>query len=488
MHNRWQRVPMAKGDSKARSHDFSEVALGYNEREAVKEASRCLLCPTPQCIKGCPVGIDIRSFIKLIKEKQYFKAALKIKEKNSLPAICGRVCPQEDQCQKFCALGKKGDPISIGNLERFVADFEWKRGVEIPVKAVPTGKKVAVVGAGPAGLTVAAELSKLGHQVTIFEALHVAGGVLIYGIPEFRLPKNIVTREVEYIEKLGVDIHTDALIGRLFTIEELLENGFQAVFVGTGAGLPQFLGIPGENLTGIYSANEFLIRVNLMRSFKFPSFDTPISVGKRVAVIGGGNVAIDSARTALRLGAECVSIVYRRSRREMPARKDEIVNAEEEGVKFHYLVSPSRFFGDEKGRVKAMEYFYAKLGKPDRSGRRKPIPIPGSTGTMDVDTVVVAIGRTPNPIIQNTTKGLEVTKHGIIVIEDATGETSINGVYAGGDITTGEATVISAMGAGKKAANSIHTYLNINSKPSQISTALEVSNQITARADPGLKR
>ena len=478
LHNRWQSVPMAKRDSKARSHDFIEVALGYTEGEAIKEALRCLMCPTPQCIKGCPVGIDIPAFIKLIKEKQYSEAARKIKEKNSLPAICGRVCPQEEQCQKFCALGKKGDPVSIGRLERFVADLEQEKGVEVPAKAGPTGKKVAVVGAGPAGLTVAAELAKLGHHVTIFEALHVAGGVLVYGIPEFRLAKNIVKQEVEYIKKLGVDLRTDALIGKLFTIEELLKNGFQAVFVGTGAGLPQFLDIPGENLTEVYSANEFLIRVNLMRSYKFPSFDTPIRVGKRVAVIGGGNVAMDSARTALRLGAENVSIVYRRSRKEMPAREEEIVNAEEEGIKFHYLVSPTRFLGDEQGRVKAMEYVCAKLGKPDESGRRKPVQIPGLTGIMDVDTVIVAIGRTPNPIIQSTTKGLKTTKHGIIMINDATGQTSVNGVYAGGDITTGEATVISAMGAGKKAAHSIHEYLNTDIKPSQISTSFEVSRQI----------
>lgn len=477
LQNRWQSVPMTKKDPKVRSHNFTEVALGYAEEETVKEASRCLTCPTPQCVKGCPVEIDIPAFIKLIKEKQYVEAVRKIKEKNSLPAICGRVCPQEEQCQKFCVLGKKGDPVSIGRLERFVADFEREKGVEVPAKVKSTGKKVAVVGAGPAGLTVAAELAKLGHQVTIFEALHAAGGVLLYGIPEFRLPKSIVQQEVEYIKKLGVELHTDALIGRLFTIEDLCKNGFEAVFVGTGAGLPQFLGIPGENLSEIYSANEFLIRVNLMKSYKFPSFDTPIRVGKRVVVIGGGNVAMDSARTALRLGAECVSIVYRRSREEMPAREEEIINAEEEGIKCHYLVSPTRFLGDEQGRVKAMEYICMKLGEPDESGRRKPIPIPGSHGIMDVDTVIVAVGRTPNPIIQSTTSGLETTKHGIIVVNEATGQTSLEGVYAGGDITTGEATVISAMGAGKKAARSIHEYLTSNIKPFQTSTAFEVSDQ-----------
>jgi glutamate synthase (NADPH/NADH) small chain len=473
--NRSQRVPLTKRDPKARSRDFREVTTGYSKEEAVTEASRCLKCLVPQCVKGCPVGIDIPAFIELIKERQFSKAIRKIKEKSSLPAICGRVCPQAAQCQKFCALGKKGDPISIGHLERFVADLEREEGLEIPEKTEPTGKRVAVVGAGPARLTVASELAKLGHQVTIFEALHEAGGVLVYGIPEFRLPKRIVKQEVDYIKKIGVTLQTDALIGRLLTIEELLKNGFKAVFIGTGAGLPRFLGIPGENLTEIFSANEFLIRVNLMRAHKFPLANTPIKVGKKVAVIGGGNVAIDSARTALRLGAEQVSIIYRRSRKEIPAREEEIINAEEEGITFHFLATPSRFLGDGQGRVKALEYDRLKLGDPDESGRCKPVPIPGSTSVMEADTVIVAIGRTPNSIIQNTTKGLKTTKHGTIIISYQTGETGIRGIYAGGDITTGEATVISAMGAGKKAALSIHKYLTTVVEPFEIPTAFEVS-------------
>jgi glutamate synthase (NADPH/NADH) small chain len=464
---------MTKRDPKVRARDFEEVALGYTEEEALMEASRCLACTNPQCVKGCPVGIDIPAFVKLIKEKQYIAAVLKIKEKNSLPAVCGRVCPQEEQCQKFCVLGKKGDPLEIGRLERFVADLERERGVNVPITK-PTGEKVAVVGAGPAGLTAAAELAKLGHQVTIFEALHVAGGVLVYGIPEFRLPKSIVQQEVEYVSKLGVKFQTDAMVGRLFTIDELLKSGFKAVFLGTGAGLPRFLGIPGENLSEIYSANEFLIRVNLMQAYKFPTVDTPIRVGKRVAVIGGGNVAMDSARTALRLGAESVIIFYRRSREEIPARAEEIENAEEEGIRFHYLVSPTRFLGNEQGRVKAIEYVRMKLGERDESGRCKPIPIPGSN-IMEVDTVIVAVGRTPNPIIQSTTSGLKTTEQSIIIVNEATGQTSLRGVYAGGDVTTGESTVISAMSAGKKAAHAIHEYLN-RVKPIQASDTFEVKD------------
>ncbi|MGB9778714.1 MAG: NADPH-dependent glutamate synthase, partial [Candidatus Bathyarchaeales archaeon] len=383
----------------------------------------------------------------------------KIKEKNSLPAICGRVCPQEEQCQMNCVLGKVGDPVNIGRLERFVADWERQRGVTVPEKAPATGKKVAIIGAGPAGLTAAADLAKLGHKVVIFEALHLPGGVLVYGIPEFRLPKSIVQAEVDYIKKLGVELRLGYLIGRIHTIPELLkEEGFDAVFIGTGAGLPQFLGVPGENLGGIYSANEFLIRVNLMKSYAFPVYDTPIRIGKHVAVIGGGNVAMDSARSALRLGAEEVCIVYRRSREEMPARKEEIENAEEEGIICKFLANPTRFIGDEKGWVKQMECICMELGPPDESGRRRPVPVKGSEFVMDVDTVIVAIGRTPNPIIQRTTQGLTVTKWGTIVV-DENGKTSLEGVYAGGDIVTGEATVISAMGAGKKAARAIHQYL-----------------------------
>jgi len=454
-----EAVPMPKQKPEVRKQNFNEVALGYTKEQAIEEANRCLQCPKPQCVQGCPVEIDIPAFIKLIREEKFDEAVKKIKEKNSLPAICGRVCPQEEQCQKFCVLGKVGDPVSIGRLERFVADWEREKGVTIPEIAPPTGKKVAIIGAGPAGLTAAADLAKLGHKVVIFEALHRPGGVLVYGIPEFRLPKSIVQAEVEYIQKLGVELRLGYLIGRIHTIPELLKKeGFDAVFIGTGAGLPRFMRIPGENLGGIYSANEFLIRVNLMKSYAFPEYDTPIRIGKHVAVIGGGNVAMDSARSALRLGAEEVYIVYRRSREEMPARKEEVENAEEEGIIFKFLANPTRFIGDEKGWVRQMECIRMKLGPPDESGRRRPIPIEGSEFVMDVDTVIVAIGRTPNPIIQRTTEGLEVTRWGTIVT-DENGKTSLEGVYAGGDIVTGEATVISAMGAGKKAARAIHEYL-----------------------------
>jgi glutamate synthase (NADPH/NADH) small chain len=405
------------------------------------------------------VEIDITAFIKLIREGKFDEAVKKIKEKNSLPAICGRVCPQEEQCQKFCVLGKVGDPVSIGRLERFVADWERGRSIAIPEKAPSKGKKVAIIGAGPAGLTAAADLARLGHEVVVFEALHLPGGVLVYGIPEFRLPKSIVQAEVDYIEKLGAEVKLGYLVGRTYTIPELLkERGFDAVFIGTGAGLPQFMNVPGENLGGIYSANEFLIRVNLMKAYAFPEYDTPIRIGRHVVVIGGGNVAMDSARCALRLGAEEVCIVYRRSREELPARREEFENAEEEGVICRFLAAPLRFVGDDRGWVRQMECICMELGAPDESGRRRPVPVKGSEFVMDVDTVIVAIGRTPNPIVQRTTEGLEVTKWGTIVA-DENGRTSIEGVYAGGDIVTGEATVISAMGAGKKAARAIHEFL-----------------------------
>jgi len=455
---RKEAVSMPKQKPEVRRRNFDEVALGYVEEQALAEADRCLQCPKPECIKGCPVEIDIPAFIKLIREKKFDESIRKIKEKNSLPAICGRVCPQEEQCQQFCVLGKAGDPVSIGRLERFVADWERQKGIDAPDKTQSTGKKVAVIGAGPAGLTAAADLAKFGHKVVVFEALHLPGGVLMYGIPEFRLPKSIVQAEVDYVKKLGVQIRTDCLVGRTYTIPELLGREFDAVFVGTGAGLPQFLGLPGENLGGVYSANEFLIRVNLMKAYAFPEYDTPIKIGRHVVVIGGGNVAMDSARSALRLGAEEVCIVYRRSREEMPARLEEIQNAEEEGIICKFLAAPTRFIGDEKGWVKQMECICMELGPPDESGRRRPVPVEGSEFIMDVDTVVVAIGRTPNPIIQRTTGGLEVTREGTIVA-DENGRASIEGVYAGGDIVTGEATVISAMGAGKKAARAIHEYL-----------------------------
>ena len=448
---------MPKQTPKERAHNFREVAIGYSEEQALAEAERCLQCREAPCIKGCPVEVDIPTFIKLIRERRFGEAAKKVKEKNSLPAVCGRVCPQEEQCQAKCTVGRIGEPTSIGRLERFVADWERQHGCEIPQKCPTTGKKVAIVGAGPAGLTVAADLIKLGHEVTIFEALHKPGGVLTYGIPEFRLPKKIVEAEAAYIEKLGVTLKTNALIGRLYTIAELLRQ-FDAVFIGSGAGPPTFMGIPGENLCGIYSANEFLIRVNLMRSYDFPRAGTPVCGGEEVAVVGGGNVAMDAARCALRLGAKDVKIVYRRSREEMPARIEEIENAEEEGIKFEFLTSPKRFIGNERRRVKAMECVRMRLGEPDDSGRRRPVPIEGSDFMMDVDVVVMAVGRTPNPIIKQTTEGLETTKWGGIVA-DEDGKTSIKGVYAGGDIVTGESTVISAMGAGRRAARAIHEFL-----------------------------
>jgi glutamate synthase (NADPH/NADH) small chain len=458
--NRFKAVEVPKQEPDKRVKNFSEVVLGYTEEQAQAEANRCLNCPNPQCVKGCPVGIDIPKFITLIKEKKYQESIETIKERNSLPAICGRVCPQEEQCQKSCVLGRKGEAVSIGRLERFVADMERERGITVKAPEKWNGRKVAVVGAGPAGLTVAADLAKLSYKVVIFEALHTAGGVLVYGIPEFRLPKRIVQAEVEYIQKLGVELQTDALIGRLYTIPELLAGGYNALFIGTGAGLPKFMGIPGENLCGIYSANEFLIRVNLMKSYDFPKCRTPIHVGKHIVVIGGGNVALDSARCAQRLGAESVTIMYRRSRDEMPARYEEISNAEEEGVHFKFLSNPTRFISDDKGQVKAMEYISMKLSEPDASGRSKPVPVKGSEAIMDVDTVIVAIGRTPNPIIQSTTEGLKTLVGGIIAVDKETGLTSLEAVYAGGDIATGESTVISAMGSGKTAAKSIDKYLN----------------------------
>lgn len=457
---RKHETPMAKQDVLDRIHNFYEVALGYNEEQAIAEAERCLQCPNPRCVAGCPVDIDIPAFIKEIKEKNFLGASAKLKEKNSLPAVCGRVCPQENQCQKFCVIGKMGDPISIGRLERFASDYERRKGVTIPkTEQFSVNGKVAIVGSGPAGLTAAADLVKLGHEVVMFESLHAAGGVLMYGIPEFRLPKEIVQAEVNYIKRLGVDVKTNYTIGRIYTIDELFEDGFDAIFVGSGAGLPRFMRIPGENLGGVYSANEFLIRVNLMKGYLFPEYDTPIRIGKKVAVIGGGNVAMDSARCSLRLGADEVYIVYRRSREELPAREEEVENAEEEGIIFKLLTNPVKFIGDETGWVNGMECIKMELGEPDASGRRRPIPVEGSEFIMDVDTAIIAIGQTPNPLIQRTTEGLETTKWGTIVTQEETGETTKKGVYAGGDVVSGAATVISAMGAGKKAAESIHQYI-----------------------------
>jgi glutamate synthase (NADPH/NADH) small chain len=453
-----EAMEMPKQEPKVRVKNFNEVALGYNEEQALEEASRCLQCVKPQCVAGCPVEVPIPEFIKCLQEKKYAEGISKIKTKNALPAVCGRVCPQEEQCQVKCVMGKIGQPVSIGRLERYLADWEREHGFQLPEKGKPTGKKVAVVGAGPAGLTVAADLVKLGHDVTMFEALHLAGGVLVYGIPEFRLPKKIVQNEVNYIQKLGVDLRLGNLIGRTHTIPELMKNGYDTFFIGSGAGLPQFMDLPGENLGGIYSANEFLIRVNLMKAYNFPEYDTPIRIGKHVVVIGGGNVAMDCARSSMRLGAS-VCLLYRRSRDELPARKEEIENAEEEGLVCKFLAAPLRFTGDEKGWVKAMDCECMELGPPDASGRRRPVPIKGSEFTMETDTVIIAIGQTPNPIIQRTTEGLVVNpKHGTIIV-DENGKTSLDGVYAGGDVATGAATVISAMGMGKKAAKSMHEYL-----------------------------
>ena len=453
-----EAIEMPKQEPKARVKNFNEVALGYSEAQALEEANRCLQCVKPQCVSGCPVEVSIPEFIKCLKEQKYAEGIATIKTKNALPAVCGRVCPQEEQCQVKCVLGKIGEPVSIGRLERYLADWEREHGFQLPEKPKPTGKKVAVVGAGPAGLTAAADLIKLGHVVTMFEALHLPGGVLIYGIPEFRLPKAIVRKEVAYIEKLGVDLRLGNLVGRIHTIPELMKSGYDAVFIGSGAGLPQFMGLPGENLGGIYSANEFLIRVNLMKAYTFPDYDTPLRLGEHVVVIGGGNVAMDCARSSMRLGAD-VCLLYRRSREELPARHEEIENAEEEGLVCKFLAAPLRFIGDEKGWVKAMECQAMELGPADASGRRRPVPVKGSEFTMETDTVIIAIGQTPNPIIQRTTEGLVADpKRGTIIVDEH-GKTSLDGVYAGGDVATGAATVISAMGMGKNAAKAIHEYL-----------------------------
>jgi len=456
------REPMPRQDPKLRRRNFNEVALGYTSELAKSEASRCIQCPKRPCIEGCPVGVDIPDFIKAVRDGEMPEAVRILKSKNSLPGICGRVCPQETQCEEVCSLGKKGAPIAIGRLERYVADWERanKQLVNPPVDPPkPTGKRVAIVGSGPSGLTAAADLAKLGHNVTIFEALQVAGGVLMYGIPEFRLPKVIVQAEVDYVASLGVELKLDSVIGKVATVDELLNNGYDAVFLGTGAGLPMFLNIPGENLNGIYSANEFLTRVNLMKAYRFTEYDTPVKVGKRVAVIGGGNVAMDSARCALRFGTDEVYVVYRRSEKEMPARREEVDNAKEEGIQFRLLTNPERFIGNEQGCVVGMECIEMELGEPDASGRRRPMPKRGSEFIIEVDTVVVALGTTPNPLLASTTEGLATTSEGTVVVDKKTGQTMKPKVWAGGDITTGAATVISAMGAGKAAATSIDEYL-----------------------------
>ncbi|MCX5852813.1 MAG: NADPH-dependent glutamate synthase [Deltaproteobacteria bacterium] len=454
------RQKMPEQEPQMRAKNFDEVPLGYTEELALLEAGRCLHCKKPFCVDGCPVDIDIPGFIKHILEKDYIAAARKIKETNSLPAVCGRVCPQEEQCEIKCVLGKKGEPVAIGRLERFVADYERTAGiVAIPDLPKPTGKKVAVVGAGPAGLTIAGDLVRRGHDVTIFEGLHKSGGVLIYGIPEFRLPKGIVDAEVEYLIRMGVRIETNMIIGRSKTIDELFAEGYHAIFLGVGAGAPVFMNIPGENLSGIYSANEYLTRSNLMKAYLFPEFDTPVARGRNVAVIGGGNVAMDSARTALRMGAENVYIVYRRTEVEMPARIEEVHHAKEEGIQFKLLTAPVEYIGDDNGWVKGMKCIQMELGEPDDSGRRRPVPIKGSEYLIDIDMAVVAIGTMANPIVPATTPGLTTNRWGYIVADEETGKTSREGVWAGGDIVTGSATVILAMGAAKKSARSIHEYL-----------------------------
>jgi glutamate synthase (NADPH/NADH) small chain len=454
------RQKMPGQDPKERIKNFKEVPFGYTPEMALTEAKRCLQCKKALCMGGCPVEVDIPAFVRMIAEGDFIGAAKELKKNNSLPAICGRVCPQEDQCEKVCVLAKKYQPVAVGNLERFAADYERNQGeVEIPEIAPSTGKKVAIVGAGPAGLTVAGDLVKLGHQVTIFEALHKAGGVLVYGIPEFRLPKAIVQAEVNFLIKLGVEVKTSQVIGKLHTIDELFEQGYHAIFIGTGAGLPNFMNIPGENLNGIYSSNEYLTRSNLMKAYDFPEYDTPIFSGRNVAVLGGGNTAMDSVRTALRLGAENGYIAYRRSKTEMPARIEEIHHAEEEGVEFHFLTTPVKYMGNEYGWVTGMECLRMELGEPDASGRRRPVPVEGSNFIMEVDTVVVAIGNSSNPLVPQTTTGLEVNKWGNIIADPETGLTSRKGVWAGGDIVTGGATVILAAGAGKKAARDIDKYL-----------------------------
>ncbi|MDP8206976.1 MAG: NADPH-dependent glutamate synthase [Candidatus Electryonea clarkiae] len=455
------RQKMPEQEPLIRAHNFEEVPYGYSIETAMIEASRCIMCKKPKCIHGCPVGIDIPGFIREIRDGNLKKAARIMKQSNALPAICGRVCPQEEQCEIVCVVGIKQEPVAIGRLERFIADWERDQGeIEIPEIAPSTGRKVAIVGAGPAGLTVAGELAKLGHQVTVFEALHKPGGVLMYGIPEFRLPKAIVEAEVDYVRQLGVEFVYNAVIGKYFTLDELMEEeGFHSIFIGSGAGLPYFMNIPGENLIGVYSANEYLTRSNLMKAYDFPNYDTPIIRSKKVAVIGGGNVAMDSARTALRLGADDVYLVYRRSRVEMPARDEEIHHAEEEGIDFRLLTNPIKINGDENGRVKSMTCIKMELGEPDASGRRRPVPIEGSEYEVEVDTVVVAIGNGANPLLPEATPELKTNKWGNILAEDETGLTSMKGIYAGGDIVIGAATVILAMGAGKSASKAMNEYL-----------------------------
>ena len=449
---------MPSQEPNVRNKNFREVALGYSSEQAIDEAKRCLNCKNRPCVSGCPVNIMIPDFIAKMAEGDFEGAYQVIAKSSALPAVCGRVCPQESQCEKLCVRGKKGEPVGIGRLERFAADWHNEHVKEAPEKPRPNGHKVAVIGSGPSGLTCAGDLARLGYEVTVFEALHTAGGVLVYGIPEFRLPKAIVQKEIDGLKEMGVKIETNMVIGRALSIDELLEDGFEAVFIGSGAGLPRFMNIPGENLKGIYSANEFLTRVNLMKAY-LPGSDTPIQHAKRVAVVGGGNVAMDAARCAKRLGAEEVYIVYRRSERELPARAEEVEHAKEEGIIFKLLNNPAKILGDETGSVKGMECLEMELGEPDASGRRRPVEKQGSEFVLDVDCVIMAIGTSPNPLIKSTTQGLETQKWGGIIVEEETGLTSRPNVYAGGDAVTGAATVIGAMGAGKPAAKAIHEKL-----------------------------
>jgi glutamate synthase (NADPH) small chain len=454
------RVPMPEQDPAVRKRNFEEVPTGYTPSMAQQEAARCVQCKKPGCVEGCPVGVDIPGFINLITKGDLTAAIRYIWTQNALPAVCGRVCPQEIQCEGKCILSKKGAPVAIGNLERFCADYEREHGTgALPPKAEPTGKRIAVVGSGPSGLTVAGDLILKGHSVTVMEAFHKPGGVLVYGIPEFRLPKAIVAQEVHFLERLGAEVRCNNVVGRTVSLDELFEQGYDAVYLGVGAGLPSFMNIPGENLIGILSANEYLTRANLMKAYKFPAVDTPIPLGKNVAVLGAGNVAMDSARTAMRLGAESVRIVYRRSREEMPARSAEIHHAEEEGIEMMLLTNPVRYIGDDRGRLTGMQCLKMELGEPDASGRRRPIPIKGSEFELQTDLVIVAVGSGANPLLTQSTPDLKLNKWGYIQADPETGKTSKKGVWAGGDIVTGAATVILAMGAGRAAANSIHKYL-----------------------------